>query len=143
MAAQEPLIYGGADNQENFRASVRSSRAGSLLDSELDEESEDGAAHTYAVGDRVWSQHRSDGLWYRSRVTQVDGDTTTVEYEEYDVTDTVAHIHVCPDYQNLLSPSAAYHIKAFDCRPSRGAYGARMQFHRVADFRPCRAIGGS
>ncbi len=101
---------------------MRSSRAGSLLDSELDDESEDGAAHNYVVGDRVWAQHRSDGLWYRSRVTVVEGDTTTVEYEEYDVTDTVAHIHVCPDYQNLLLPSAPFHIKAFDCRPSRGKW---------------------
>lgn len=111
----QPLIGRGDDSQESYRASVRSSRAGSLLDEEMDEESEDGRAHEYKVGDKVWAQHRLDGLWYRGRVKQVvDKDTVEVDYVDYDVSDTVTHVCVCPDYQNFMGPSSPIEVKAFD-----------------------------
>lgn len=119
-----PLIGRDSESsggEEDYRASVRSSRVGSLLDEVVDDdESEDGSAFSYKVGDNVWAQHRADGLWYRARVTELGADDEIrVKYNDYEVDDTVSRPNICPDYHGLLSPSSTVQIKAFDSRPSR------------------------
>ena len=79
--------------------------------------------YVYESGELVWAQYRMDGLFYAARVLGVQGRELTIQYLDYDLTDTLPSSSVVPDHNALLTGERLNRIKAFDSRPSKDMVG--------------------